>query len=107
MPEILIKNLFDRKVTFYESNNSVLEAIHGEFIDWMHTCGGKGRCTTCKMNVLEGSDNISPLSPAEIKYLEKNLLKPNQRLACQCKISADIKIEVSSENKLPHMKYSH
>ncbi|MEQ8517839.1 MAG: 2Fe-2S iron-sulfur cluster-binding protein [Cytophagales bacterium] len=107
MPDILIKNLFNRKVPFYPSNNSVMHAIHAEFIDWMHTCGGKGRCTTCKLTLIKGTENVSSLSGAELKYRNKNLLKENQRLACQCKISGDIEIEVSPENKLPHMKYSY
>ncbi len=84
-----------------------MEAIHAEFIDWMHTCGGKGRCTTCKLTLIKGFENLNPLTSAELKYRNKNLLKENQRLACQCKINGDIEIEVSPENKLPHMNYSY
>ena len=68
MPEILIKNLNNKVVPFTSSDKSVLNAIHNEFIDWMHTCGGKGRCTTCKMRVTGGIDNLSPLSDAELRY---------------------------------------
>ncbi len=106
MPEILIKNLFDRLVPFSKLNSSVLNAIHSEYIDWMHTCGAKGKCTTCKMRVLEGQELISPLSDAEIKFREMGKLMANERLACQCSIRGNIKIEVCDENKMPHLTYS-
>lgn len=107
MPDILIKNLSDRLVPFTSNHSSVLNAIHSEFIDWMHTCGAKGRCTTCKMKVIRGMENISELSENEKRYRAKGRLRDDERLACQCRISANISIEVCNENKLPHMKYSY
>jgi 2Fe-2S ferredoxin len=107
MPDILIKNLSDRVVPFTPNNSSVLNAIHSDFIDWMHTCGAKGKCTTCKMKVVNGMENISAHSENEQKYLAKGRLRNDERLACQCSITGDIAIEVCPENKLPHMKYSY
>ena len=107
MPEILIKNLRNKVVQFNSSDNSILNAIHNEFIDWMHTCGGKGRCTTCKMRVTSGMKNLTDLSQAEQRFRNLGKLLKEERLACQCSLKGNIEIEVCEENKLPHMEYSY
>jgi len=49
-----------------------------------------GLCGTCMIDVLEGEENLSPLTEAE-KLLKRD--KKN-RLACQCRIEkGDIKID--------------
>ena len=107
MPHILIKNLFNQVVPFSENDLSVLSAIHKEYIDWMHTCGAKGKCTTCKMKVIKGMENITNLSESEKKFATQGRLKKDERLSCQCSIKGNIEIAVCEENKLPHMKYSN
>jgi 2Fe-2S ferredoxin len=72
----------------------------------MHACGGKGNCTSCKMIVVKGGQNISEESPAEIKYKEQGRLGKNERLACQSKLQGHIEIKVADINKFPHLTYS-
>lgn len=107
MLEILIKNLHYKVVQFKSSDKSILNAIHNDYIDWMHTCGGKGRCTSCKMRVTNGMKNLSDLSQAELRFRQLGKLQEEERLACQCTLNANIEIEVCDENKLPHLEYSY
>lgn len=106
MPKIVIRNLSNREVPFLPFHKSILHAIQDEYIDWMHTCGGKGRCTSCKMNIIEGMTFISQDSENEERFRRLNKLNENERLACQCEIAGDILIEVPEENKLPHLNYT-
>lgn len=107
MPKIVIKNLDNKVISTNENSNSVLDALHNNFIDWMHACGGKGRCTTCKMIVLEGMENLAPATTHEERFKEMNALKENERLTCQSILQKDeIVIRVPEAGKLPHMKYS-
>lgn len=106
MPEIHITNLYERKIISNSLEKTALELIHENFIDWMHACGKKGRCTSCKMIVLEGQENLSELTEPEIKYREQGRLAANERLTCQTKVLGDIKIKVADVNKFPHMDYS-
>lgn len=106
MPEIIIQNLSNKKVIYSDTSISVLKVLQNNQIDWMHACGGKGRCTTCKINVLKGYENISELSSFERKCKNAGLLTEVQRLACQCRSEGDILISVPQECKLPHMEYS-
>ncbi|PTB96578.1 ferredoxin [Marivirga lumbricoides] len=107
MPEIQINNLYKRKITSKSLEKTALEHIHENFIDWMHACGKKGRCTTCKMIVLEGENNLGELTGPEIKYREQGRLASNERLSCQAVVTGDIIIEVAEKNKFPHMDYSY
>ena len=106
MPEIHIKNLYDKKIFTNNGEKSVLDIIHENFIDWMHACGKKGRCTSCKMIVLEGMENLSPLTAVEEKYRGQKRLAKNERLTCQVKLLGSIEIKVADLNKFPHMDYS-
>lgn len=75
-------------------------------LDWMQACGAKGRCTTCAFDVLEGEQNLSGLSEAEMRYLAAGRLQPGQRLACQARTSGDLLVRVPLKNQLPHLNYS-
>ncbi len=106
MPEIHITNLYERKLISNSQEKTALQLIHENFIDWMHACGKKGRCTTCKMIVIEGMENLSKLTEPEKKYRSQKRLAENERLSCQTKVLGDIKIKVAEANKFPHMDYS-
>ena len=54
-----------------------------------------GACGACMIKVIEGAENISPMEDHERDFLETMAAEPDERLACQCKVKGDIKIEVS------------
>ena len=106
MPQIIIENLFHKKINFENTTESVLKILQENFIDWMHACGGKGRCTTCKMIITENKEGLTEPSDFEQKCRRAGLLNESERLACQCQPLESIKVKVPSECKLPHMEYS-
>ena len=65
-------------------------------IDILHRCGGNARCTTCRVEVLEGD-------PGDMGELERNRLAmeaelaPNVRLSCQIRIKNDLKVRVINQ----------
>ena len=105
MVKIVIENLGKKELLVNDLSRSVLWQVHSHFVDWMHACGGKGRCTTCKMIVVAGGENLGPLTEAEMKYKQQKLLGDRERLACQALISGDIVVRIPEENKFPHVKY--
>ena len=105
MPQIIIENLFNTNING-DPNLSILDNIHENYIDCMHACGKKGNCTTCKMIILEGSENLTPRSRSEEKFAALGKLSANERLACQCKATGDISVKVPDLYKLPHVEYS-
>ena len=65
-------------------------------VDILHRCGGNARCTTCRVEILEGD-------PGEMGELERNRLSveqelaPNVRLSCQINVSQDLKVRVINQ----------
>ena len=54
-----------------------------------------GACGACMIRVLDGAQNLSPMKEDEKDFLETMAAEPNERLACQCKVLGDVKLEVS------------
>jgi len=106
MPEITIINLHGKKVRLSD-RQSLLHAFQEQFIDWMHACGGKGRCTTCAFDVASGAENLSRLTPVEERFIEQGRLVEGQRLACQTRCLGEVSIEVPAANQLPHLDYGY
>lgn len=50
-------------------------------------CGGKGRCTTCRVMIEDGADDLPPPSEAEARSLRAVGAAPGARLACQIRPS--------------------
>ncbi|MEQ9285686.1 MAG: 2Fe-2S iron-sulfur cluster-binding protein [Cyclobacteriaceae bacterium] len=106
MPKIVIENLNKKEIFSENEQKSLLDILHENYVDWMHACGGKGRCTTCKAIMVEGIDNLSPVTSAENKYIACGKLKSHERLACQCQVWGDLVIRVDEANKFMHLNYS-
>lgn len=47
-----------------------------------------GTCASCKVNVLEGMENLEEPNELEKEGLENFKEEPNDRLMCQCKIKS-------------------
>ncbi len=104
MARIVIQNL-GKSLDVKDLSKTILQHVHKSHIDWMHACGGKGRCTTCKVIVLDGESNLTPRTNAELRYKKQGLISNHERLACQTKILGDITVSVPEESQLPHMIY--
>lgn len=57
-----------------------------------HACGGNARCSTCRVLILEGLQHCAEPNDRELVLAEKMNFTPNIRLACQTRISSDVKL---------------
>jgi 2Fe-2S ferredoxin len=105
MAKIVIKNLAQLTIN-YKRPKSLLNILQESHVDWMHACGGKGRCTTCTANIISGLEHLQPRTEAEEMYLKKNKLGEKQRLACQAICTGDVEVAVPNSYKLPHLSYT-
>jgi adenylate cyclase len=71
---------------------TVLEASRFAGIPHTSVCGGRGRCSTCRVRVVRGLDSLPAAKPAEIRVLQRVGAPPNVRLACQLQPTEDISI---------------
>jgi ferredoxin len=54
-----------------------------------------GACGACMVKIISGADKISPMQDNEKDFLETMAARPDERLACQCKVYGDVTLEVS------------
>ena len=107
MARIVIENLFGKVLEIQDINKTLLQHFQAYYLDWMHACGGKGRCTTCKIMIREGMEHCTELTEAEHQYRAQKALSHVERLSCQVKTSGDLIIRIPDECKLPHITYSN
>lgn len=73
---------------------SVLAAAMKNGVRLMHACGARTLCATCRVKVVEGEENLSPMSAMEKLSLRYHLsLSPRARLACQARVMGPVEVE--------------
>ena len=71
---------------------SVLEVLRSAGVPHAAVCGGRGRCTTCRVRISSGSTLLAEPSTLEAAALQRVGAGPNVRLACQLRPESDITI---------------
>ncbi|MGV6805738.1 MAG: adenylate/guanylate cyclase domain-containing protein [Ruegeria sp.] len=66
-----------------EKGMTLLEMSQANGIPHTALCGGKGRCTTCRVIVEDGADRLPPPSEIEARSLKAVDASERTRLACQ------------------------
>ena len=100
MPKITFRNA--GKTFEVEKGISVLEAALRHRVTIYHTCGGNCSCSTCRVLVLKGAENLSAMEPSEAEVLDSFDLGPPHRLGCQALVFGDkVEVEVPKRKKEP------
>jgi len=71
---------------------TVLEHLRENRISHASVCGGRGRCSTCRIRIEGNADDLPPLSLEEKKILQRIRADENVRLACQLKPDTDLSV---------------
>ena len=71
---------------------TVLEASRANGIPHASVCGGRSRCSTCRVRVNDGEDELPPPTPEERRVLDRIGVPPDVRLACQLRPRSDVSV---------------
>lgn len=71
---------------------TILEIVRSHSVPHASLCGGRGRCTTCRVRIGAGSSELEQPSALEKFALERIGAAPNVRLACQTRPLKPIEI---------------
>jgi adenylate cyclase len=82
-----------RRVVAVPAGFSVLEASRWAGIAHESVCGGRGRCSTCRVRVLQGADRLAAPDALELRTLRRIAAAPDVRLACQLRPANDIAVQ--------------
>ncbi|MGE7760310.1 2Fe-2S iron-sulfur cluster-binding protein [Peribacillus sp. NPDC097895] len=87
MPYVTV---FDRGTFEVEMGKKLVLALEDNGINILHRCGGKAKCTTCRVEILAG--DFFEGTNKEKKALEEKGMEDHLRLSCQIYVSGDITI---------------
>ena len=82
----------DRKAVEAEPGETLLEASLRAGLPHVHVCGGKARCSTCRVLVLEGLEHCTPRTPSEGAIARRLRFPPEIRLACQTRVTGPVTV---------------
>ena len=71
----------------------ILAAAHEAGVDITATCGGRGRCTSCRVKFVDGT--IPPPTIMDEVQLGDDLVREGYRLSCQCAVTEAVSVQVA------------
>jgi 2Fe-2S ferredoxin len=79
--------------------DTILDAALDNDISLHHNCGAVLACSTCHIYVTKGMETLPEISDAEEDFIDRAVNpKLNSRLACQCKIIADVEVTIPDQS---------
>lgn len=63
-------------------------------IDLSHYCGGMASCGTCRVEIVRGAENLSPIDGRERMVLGYESATAGHRLACQARVLGPVEVKI-------------
>ncbi len=77
---------------------TLLEAAEALGFPLDHECGGNASCSTCRVDVVVGGENLSEIDFEEQDLLDREALtEPYHRLSCQARVLGDVIVQVPEQ----------
>lgn len=78
-----------------ESGSILMEVLLKAGLPVASSCHGDGVCAKCRVIVLQGSENLSPVGPLEQMLRDRLKIEKGIRISCQTQVLGDIVIDTS------------
>lgn len=85
---------FEREasVEVTDAGQTLLEVARAAGIPHASACGGRGRCSTCRVLVLEHPENLTPPGEVELRLARAKGFDATIRAACQVRVTGPVKL---------------
>jgi len=96
MPKITV---FGSGTFEVETGKKLVLALEDNGTAILHRCGGKAKCTTCRVEILEGDfDDLTNIE--KTAFDNKGLVEDNIRLSCQVRVNGNMTVRpiMTAEN---------
>ncbi len=87
MPNVYV--LPDQRLVQCRPGEAILPAALRAGVAFTHACGGRGKCSTCRIVVVEGSQACADRTAREQTIADQLSFGPTFRLACQTVVQGD------------------
>ena len=74
---------------------NLMESLLAAGLPVASSCLGDGICSKCKILVVVGADQLSPINAREQMLRDRLRLAPNLRISCQTSVNGDVTIDAS------------
>jgi ferredoxin len=99
MPKVTAETATGTQEFEAEAGRKLVLVIEDGGVDILHRCGGNAKCTTCRVEVLEG--NAGEMGEAERNRLALETgLAENVRLSCQIHVQDDLHVRVINQSSV-------
>ena len=78
----------------FRTNENLLDILNANKISINQACGANGSCTTCRIIVLEGLENLTTRTEIELERANERQFSDNERLACQVNLLESVTIQI-------------
>jgi adenylate cyclase len=75
-----------------EPNFTLLQLALKHGVPLVHECGGNARCSTCRVMISDGIENVLPRNAAEQKLADFKGFEDDVRLACQTRVRGPVRV---------------
>lgn len=75
-----------------EEGRKLVLVLEDNGVDILHRCGGNARCTTCRVEILEGDAGTIGEIEAEL-LMKKEITDSAIRLSCQIRVYTDLSVK--------------
>jgi uncharacterized 2Fe-2S/4Fe-4S cluster protein (DUF4445 family) len=93
VPAVPVTLLPDRRTVTVEPGGVLLRAAHAQGAEITATCGGRGRCTSCRVKVVEGV--APPPTINDQLQLGHDLVREGYRLSCQLAVTGPLVLQIA------------
>lgn len=91
MPKIIYPQKGEASIILQQQHGgTILAASLCMGLSHYHACDGQARCTTCRVRVLTGLENLTPRTEAEQNIANTKNWPLEVRLACQARVLGDV-----------------
>jgi ferredoxin len=91
MPKLTVEGF--ETVEVEEGKRLVLALEQDAHVDQLHACGGNARCTTCRVEFVDGEPDVMTVAERD-KLIQKAV--PHIRLSCQIRCDRDMTVRAIS-----------
>ena len=93
MPQLTVENVGTFEVP--AGKRLVLALTEDAGTDQLHACGGKAKCTTCRVEFVAGEPDRMTKAERDV-LAAKGVTQPGVRLSCQIPVDRDMTVRVVS-----------
>src|SRR5688572_12997139 len=82
----------DEREVAVNDTETILKVSLRSGIPHTHVCGGKARCSTCRVMIVDGLDNLNPRNAPEQAMADRLKFSPDICLSCQTTFQGSIRL---------------